>query len=139
MADITPILAAVGPVLLASPHGLGRISGTAGEAITAGYACYVKNDGLIWLTVSTVVAGAQFDGVAILPAVAGEQVTIFQQGHKINIGAHGLAIGAFLYPSDTAGLYSDAAISLGEPPIAKAISASEIEIVRMDLPAVLNP
>jgi hypothetical protein len=135
MADIT----LVPPILLASPHGLNRITGYAGEAITAGYACYVKSDGLIWLTVSTTVAGAQFDGVAVVGAAAGEPVTIFQQGSKINIGAHGLAIGAFLYPSDTAGLFSDAAISLGEPPIAKAISANTIEIVRMDKPPVLNP
>lgn len=136
MANIT----LVPPILLASPHGLQRITGVAGEAITAGYACYVKSDGLIWLSVSTINLGAQFDGIAVNAAVAGETVTIFQQGYRINIGEHGQAIGAFLYPSNTAGLMGTASIPTPvlDPPIAKCISATVIEITRMDLPPAVN-
>jgi hypothetical protein len=137
MANIT----LVPPILLASPHGVQRISGIAGEAITAGCACYVKSDGLIWKTVSIQTLGGQFDGMNVVAAAAGEPITIFQQGSKINIGAHGLAIGAFFYPSDTAGALSDVSLPqavLLDPPIAKAISATVIEITRMDKPAVTN-
>jgi hypothetical protein len=136
MADIT----LVPPILLASMHGLQRITKIAGETITAGYACYVKSDGLIWLSVATINLGAQFDGIAINAAVAGEPVTIFQHGYRINIGAHGAAIGDFLYPSDTAGKLSTVSIPTPnlDPPIAKCISATVIEVARMDVPAVTN-
>ena len=137
MADIT----LVAPIRLASENGLGRISGVAGEAITAGAACYVKDDGLIWLTVSTIAVGGQFDGVAVADAAVGAPVTIFQQGYKIRIGAHGLDVGAFMYPSDTKGLFSDASIPTPvlEAPIAKAVSSTVIEVTRMDRPPALNP
>ena len=137
MADIT----LVAPIRLASVNGLGRITAKAGEAITAGHACYVKSDGLIWESISTVAVGGQFDGVAVTDAAVGDPVTIFQQGYKIRIGAHGLGIGAFLYTSDTKGLFSDASIPTPvlEYPIAKCISATEIEITRMDRPPALNP
>ena len=137
MADIV----LVAPIRLASANGLQRLTGIAGEAITAGHACYVKDDGLIWETISTVAIGGQFDGIAVNDVAAGEAVTIFQQGYKIRIGAHGLALGAFLYPSDTKGLFSDASIPTPvlDAPIAKAISATEIEVTRMDRPPALNP
>ncbi len=136
MADIT----LVAPIRLASDHGLATITGTAGEAITAGAACYVKSDGLIWLSVAIAAGvGAQFDGICLTDAVAGETVTIFQQGYKIRIGAHGLAIGAFLFASVTPGAMADAtAGSLPEEPIAKAITATEVEITRMDRPNIDN-
>jgi hypothetical protein len=138
MADIT----LVAPIRLASPHGLGRITAVAAEAFdltSSEIAGYVADDGLIYRAVS-VAAGdtAIFDGLVVRSCTAGEKITLFQQGYKIRIGAHGLAIGAFFYPSDTAGLLSDTAIGAGEQPIAKAISATEIEITRMDLPVIDN-
>jgi hypothetical protein len=138
MADI--IL--VAPIQLASVDGISKLLHPAGEAIdiTAGeIAVYLADDGLVYRSIS-VAAGltAKFDGLVVKSYAIGENVTIFQQGFRIRIGAHGLAIGAFFYPSDTAGLLSDAAIGAGEQPIAKAISATEIEIARMDLPQINN-
>jgi len=141
MADIT----LVPPVRLASVNGLGRFSGIAGEAIdpegASTCACYIAADGLVYLTVSTVAVGGQFDGIAVTKVGAGDPITIFQQGYRIYIGAHGLDIGAFVYPSDTAGMLSDASIPTPvlEAPIGKAISATVIEITRMDRPPALNP
>jgi hypothetical protein len=141
MADIT----LVAPVRLADAHGLGRITVIAGEAFDpegAGTcAAYIGAAGTALKSVSTTAVGAQFDGIVITKVAAGEPVTIFQQGYKICIGAHGLDIGAFLYPSDTAGMLSDTSIAtpILDEPIAKAISATVIEITRMDRPPALNP
>jgi hypothetical protein len=141
MANIT----LVAPVLLASLEGLQRISCVAGEAFDpeggSTIAAYIGAAGTALKAVSTVAAGAQFDGFVITKAAAGDPVTIFQQGYKVRIGAHGLAVGAFLYPSDTAGKLSDVSIATPvlDVPVAKAISATEVEITRMDQPPALNP
>ena len=131
MADIT----IVSPVRLV--HGRFRLTLPAGDTIPEGSACYEDSAGVVQLAISDADGnGAQVDGVNVLAAVAGDPVTLFQIGSRIRIGAHGRGIGSFLYPSDTAGLFSDAPIIAAEPPIAKAVSATDIEIVRMDKPAV---
>jgi len=137
MADVV----LVAPIRLSNENGLQRITGVAGEAITAGHACYIAADGLIWESISTIAIGGQFDGVAVADAAAGSPVTIFQEGYRIRIGAHGIGIGSFLYTSDTKGLFSDASIPTPvlEQPIAMAVSATEIMVTRMDRPPALNP
>jgi hypothetical protein len=140
MADVT----LVAPIRLASEEGLGRITGVAGEAfdLTAGeIAGYVAADGLIYRSITIAAGvGSQFDGMITRSVAVGDPVTLFQQGYKIRIGAHGLNVGAFVWPSVTAGCIADA--NAGgvkvEDPIGRAVSATVIEITRMDKPNVDN-
>ena len=140
MANIT----LVAPVRLASESGLGTITGIAGEAIdpegASEIACYVAADGLIYKSVAIAAGvGAQFDGMCTVKTAAGSPVRLFQQGYKIYVGAHGLAIGAFVFTSVNAGLLADATAGvLPEEPIGKALSSTVIEITRMDRPNINN-
>ena len=132
MANIT----LVPPIMLASHLAPFRITCVAGVAIAAGEPCYIDANGQAQLSVATASPGSNFDGVPVKAAVAGEAITLFQQGAKITVGAHGQAIGSFWYISDTAGLFSTVSIPTApELPVAKAISTTVIEITRMDRPA----
>jgi hypothetical protein len=133
----------VAPIRLASPNGLQRISGVAGEAfdLTAHeIAGYVAADGKIYRSVAIAAGvGAQFDGMVVTSCAAGDPITLFQQGYKIRIGAHGVGIGGFFYTSTTAGVLATAtAGALPEKPIAFALSTTVIEVSRMDKPNVDN-
>jgi hypothetical protein len=137
MAGDLTIVAA--DVRLSSPHAPIRQTLKAGAVLTAGEAVYESSTGVLLESVTD--AGglsAIFDGIVVVSAAIGDPVTVFQQGSVIYIGAHGLDIGAFIYPSATAGKLSDTLISTGEQPIAKAVSATEIVVVRMDLPQIDN-
>jgi hypothetical protein len=137
MADITFTFA---DVRLAEPHMVSRITLPAGATIRAGQPCYIDSAGVAQLCISTVNLGSAFDGFPLASVLAGEPVTLVQQGAKIYIGAHGLDIGAFIYTSDTAGAISDASIPtpILEVPIAKCISATVIEVTRLDRPPAVN-
>jgi hypothetical protein len=133
----------VAPILVASENGLGRISGIAGEAfdLTAHeIAGYVAADMKIYRSVAIAAGvGAQFDGFVTRSVVAGDPVTLFQEGYKIRIGAHGKNEGTFFYTSTTAGRLAEASAGVKlEDPICKCVTATEVEITRMDKPNVDN-
>src|SRR5512139_2772417 len=72
----------------------------AGEAIVAGYACYIKSDGKAWLasTAATGTTAVKFDGFAVRDYAAGDAVTLIGQGSVLMLdGNAGLTIGSDLW------------------------------------------
>jgi len=97
-----------------------------GEAIAAGDACYVKNDGLIWRSNgAAVAAAAQVRGFAPYKANSGETLTlvhacVFQYGAALTPGAD-----YFLSGTVPGGL-ADAASTGGTGKIGYAVDATRI-------------
>ena len=98
----------------------------AGEALTKGMPCYIKSDGKVYKSVSTVATisnltdchGFAYDTYAI-----GDKVVLVADGGKmLYTAASGITPGAPYYVSDTAGKVSDAALVANDPPIALGIS-----------------
>lgn len=100
----------------------------AGEAIAAGDACYVKSDGLVWLSTGAAAnAAAKVRGFAFTAAAVGEAVTLY---HGVNwyYGA-ALTPGADLFLSAaTAGALSDVATTGGTAPIGYVIDATRVRL-----------
>ena len=84
----------------------GAISGTSGEAITAGQGVYLKaSDGKLWKTDGNLSDEATFRFVGIANTTVGAAdltVAYSPPGHTVT-GLSGLTAGAFYYVSDTAG------------------------------------
>lgn len=116
----------------------------AGETLVKGDIVYVKSDGKIWRSVSTVVdtttietGGTDYvanltrvNGVVNDSYVAGEPCTVFCGGIIINKYGSSLTIGAPYYVSSTVGQLEVSAIAVGDSPVAKSISATDIILVR---------
>lgn len=106
----------------------------AGEALIAGYACYLKSDDKIYHAGTSVATGTTqvaFDGFVMRNYAAGEAVTLIGRDNVIMVdGNAGLTIGKELYLSATAGVLSDAKIAGSDQPVAKAISTSAIRVLR---------
>lgn len=97
----------------------------AGEALSAVSPCHIQADGLAYLSVE----GDPLDGFTPKAYTMGEPVTLFGKGTRFGYGS-GLTPGALLYLSATPGRLSDAAVAVEAEPVAKAISASDIRIIR---------
>jgi hypothetical protein len=130
MADIsksgTPSLA----TLLPPPNT--RIAGlTAGEALGAFDACYIKNDGKVYkATGAAANAAAKVDGFAAQAYASGDTDVTLYWNVRVNYGS-GLTPGARYYVSSaTAGALQDAASTGGTAPVAHAVDATRIEIYR---------
>lgn len=83
----------------------GSLSGTSGEAITAGQGVYIKaSDGKLWKTVGSANESTfQFVGIANTTVGAADlTVSYSPPGHQVT-GLSGLTAGSFYYVSDTAG------------------------------------
>lgn len=99
-----------------------------GEAIAAGDACYIKNDGLIYRSTGAAAnAAAKVRGFAPTKANSGESLTlvhscVFQYGSGLTPGADYFLSGA------TAGALADAASTGGTAPIAYAVDATRIHV-----------
>jgi hypothetical protein len=96
-----------------------------GEAIAAGDACYIKNDGLIWRSIGTAAnAAAKVRGFAPYKANLGESLTLVH-ACVFNYGAS-LTPGAAYFLSLTAGAIDDAATTGGTGEIGYAVDATRI-------------
>lgn len=108
-----------------------RLTLIAGEAIAAGDACYIKNDGKAWLATGAAAnAAAKVFGFALGVASAESPVTL-GRGVNIaygpNVGGTPSAEGAELFLSGTvAGGLADAASTGGTAAIAVVIDDSRI-------------
>jgi hypothetical protein len=106
----------------------------AGEAIPVCSPCFIHTDGKAYKCVSTEVDEAnhtKFDGISIAgAAAANDPVTLFGLGARIHVCASGLTIGARYWVSATAGAIYDAKVASADTPIAKAVSATDIRIIR---------
>lgn len=98
----------------------------AGEALAAGDACYVKSDGLVWLSTGAAAnAAAKVDGYAPSDVPVGEPVTLlfnvcFRYGASLTPGAR-----VFLHAS-TAGALYDTATTGGTAPIGFCVDTTRI-------------
>ncbi|MGI9061604.1 MAG: hypothetical protein ACR2H5_23855 [Ktedonobacteraceae bacterium] len=101
-----------------------------GEAIAAGDACYIKNDGTIWRsTGAAVAAAAKVRGFAPTKANVGEVLTLVKEIWF----AYGAALtpGADYYLSGTVvGGIADAASTGGTAPIGYAIDATRVYVTQ---------
>jgi hypothetical protein len=111
-----------------------QISGDvyAGEALDAGACVYRKaSDGLVYMSNGTAVAeAARFMGIVVRAVAAGQPVTIYRQGARIQYGT-GLTIGALYYVAATAGRLDTAATTGGLVAVAEAISSTDIQTIVM--------
>ena len=128
MADIaksgTPSLATVVPC--PAHHHAGLL---AGEAIAAGDMCYVKSDGKVWRSIGTAAnAAAKTEGIALQAAAVNEGVSIYADV-TVRYGA-GLTPGARYYIGAAAGALADAATTGGTAPVAYAVDATRIFVMR---------
>lgn len=98
----------------------------AGEALAAGDACYIKNDGKVWRSTGAAAnAAAVVDGYAGMPAGAGEACTLIF-GCTIQYGS-GLTPGASLFLSGTVvGGLADAASTGGTVVIGRVVDATRV-------------
>lgn len=124
MADVaksgTPSLSSILP-----PQNNTIVGLTAGEAIAAGDVCYIKSDGLVWLSDGSAAdAVAKADGIAMQAAAVGDAVTLFRHVN-VRYGA-GMTPGARLYVSVNAGLLADAASTGGSAPVGFVVDATRI-------------
>lgn len=128
MATIT----VVGTPSLCTPYppSNAQIAGLkAGEALTAGMPCYIKSDGKAWKSNGTAAtAPAKVDGWAAESCAVGEAVTLFSDV-EFRYGS-GLTPGARYYVSATAGAIDDAATTGGTAPVAFAIDATRIFVMK---------
>lgn len=132
MATVTPInfKREGSPLDFASEMHCARISGNlkAAGTLPAAALVYINSDGEVALSDGTIV-----HGIIMRDAVAGEEVTIFQEGVRLRYGT-GMTPGAVLYANATGGLDTapQANDALG---VAFAISATDIQLRRVKLAA----
>jgi hypothetical protein len=111
------------------------ISGlVAGEDLDPVAPCYVKSDGKVYMSVTTVDNGiatqAAFAGFTADAVSSGEPVTLFGKGARFSI-ASGLTPGDIYFVSATAGALSDTAVLANDvSPVAMAISTTDIVVIR---------
>lgn len=110
-------------------------NGTAGSALSKGTPCYIDSNGKILTSGCALVDDAgndMFVGVAINDAPSGEPVSLACIGTSLHVSNAGLTIGTRYYSGSVAGALVDTTTqaSSRHEPIGKAISASDILIVR---------
>jgi hypothetical protein len=110
----------------------------AGVSLVAGDACYIDSNGRVQKAVSTQIgatgtsfAETKFDGLVPEDFISGAYgVSLYGAGSVWGYAASGLTPGQFLYISSTAGALNDAMPAATDRPVAKAISAKDIKILR---------
>jgi hypothetical protein len=118
----TPSLASVLPPQSQQISGL-----KAGEAIAAGDPCYIKTDGLVWLSTGAAAnAAAKVDGFAAEASAVGEAVTLFFDVN-FRYGA-GMTPGTRVYLGATAAVLADATSTGGTAPIGFVVDATRIHV-----------
>lgn len=125
MADIVksgkPSLSTLGP----DPGSCKLPTLYAGEALSAGDACYVKSDGKIWRSTAAALAAASVvDGFAAMDCGVGDAATLFFNV-CFRYGA-GLTPGMQVFLSTNAGLIADTQIAGGPGPIGFVVDATRI-------------
>lgn len=129
-ANVT--VAGFSPDLVSAQSAI-RITGlTAGVTLTEGQAVYLASDGTLLKAISTQCQPAnvaEFLGLVLHGAVAGEPCTVFGRGARIKF-ATGLTIGELLYVSATAGSLYNAKVATSDTPAAICVSSTDIVLLR---------
>jgi hypothetical protein len=133
MANITKS-STIGFDSISAINGGLRISElTAGSAIAAGDAVYIKSDGLVYSTDGTTeTTQSSFVGLVARSYVANQPVTIFGQGNVFEYSSGSMTPGNLLWVSGsaTAGGLSDAKVLATDVPVARAINLTNVVILR---------
>lgn len=129
------LITITGSISYSAAHDGFKFVGEAGEALIAGYACYVKpSDKKIYHAGTAVQTGTtqvQFDGFVVRDYAITDAVTLIGRDNVIMLdGNAGLGSVGDLWLSATAGVLSDAKIAGQDQPVAKAISSSAIRVLR---------
>jgi hypothetical protein len=132
MANVT--IASTASLDAVSARAVPFISGlVAGEDLLAAAPCYIKSDGKVYMTVTTVATiatVADCDGFTADAVSSGQPVTLFGKGARFNYGSS-LTPGALLYASATKGRLADAVVLTNDvSPLARVISTTDIVVIR---------
>ena len=102
----------------------------AGEALDVAAACYIKaSDGKVYMSNGTAATEpATFFGFTARACAIGEPVTLFGLGARYRYGS-GLTIGAKYFVAATAGRLDTAATTGGLVAIARAVTATDIQVI----------
>ncbi len=106
MADITSTAARVAVIF---PAKAIIFDAEAAVALEAGQPAYINSNGKAALADASNAATLVTPGVVLNKAGAGQGVSILKEGHVAGFDLSGLAYGAKVYVSDTAGALADAA------------------------------
>ncbi len=100
----------------------------AGEAIAAGDACYIKNDGKAWLAIGTSAEAAVVAGFAAGAAPVGEPVTLYRDV-LMHYGAAMTPGAGFFLSGTVAGGLDTAASTYGVSAVARAFDATRLWVL----------
>ena len=104
---------------------------TAAEALDSFAPCYIASDGVHMSNGTAADAAAAFDGFTARAYASGDtNVTLLGIGTAMRYAASGLTPGAKLYMATTAGRLADAATTGDAVGIVKAVSATDIRVIR---------
>ena len=110
----------------------GHLAGdlVAGEDLTACAFCYIKTDGLVYMTTGAAATEvSRLAGVTPKAVKTGQVVDLLSAPLRMRYAASGLTPGALLYLSTAGGL--DTAATTGDTTgVAQAINATDIRLVR---------
>jgi hypothetical protein len=106
------------------------VGALAGEDLNAVSPCYIKSDGLVYMSDGTAAnEAAKVDGFTGKSYKAGQAVTLFGVGFRARYSAGTLTPGANLFLGDDPGVLAGAATTGGTGIIARAINATDIRAV----------
>jgi hypothetical protein len=105
---------------------------TAGEALDVLAPCCLKSDGLVYMSNGTAAdAAAKIDGITPRAYASGDtNVTLHGKGARFRYAASGLTPGAVYFMGATAGRFDTAATTGDAVGIAKAVSATDLRLIR---------
>lgn len=129
MADLVPVAASVRD---ASPVGMSRkIDLIAGVAITAGQAVYCNTSGVAALADASAAGTAVCLGIALETVSVGQSVPILMDGWVDGMGVSGLAYGALVKVSDTAGALDSGGSPTVSAPVGRVIAATDGALTKL--------
>lgn len=103
----------------------------AGEDIDVAAPCYIKSDGLVYMSNGTAAnAAAACDGFAARTAKAGQPITLFGIQTRFQYGS-GLTPGSKLYIGATAGRLDTAPTTGDATGVAKVVNDTDIRVFRL--------
>lgn len=109
----------------------------AGAEIAAGDAVYIDTNGLLQKCVrpTVFISGSfglevKFDGLAPRAIPSGTYGEVYGRESEFFYADSGLTIGAPVFPSATAGKLADSAVAAPDQPVAKAVSATNIVLIK---------
>lgn len=103
----------------------------AGEDLDIAAPCYIKSDGLVYMSNGTAAnAAAGVDGFAARTCKAGQPITLFGLGVRFRYSS-GLTPGATLFVGTTKGRLDTAATTGDAVGVAKVINDTDIRVTRV--------